>query len=156
MKDSLGTTILLVEDNEDDVFAMKRALNMARITNPLEVVTDGQQAMDYLAGEREYANRERYPLPFIVFLDLKLPCIHGFDVLAWMRQRPELNCVIVVVLTSSAEERDHERAYSLGARSYVVKPPTPQCLIDVFNSLKSYWLSKGDETPVTRIAGGEG
>lgn len=149
MSDLFGINILLVEDNEDDVFAMKRALKLAQITNPLQIVSDGQKAMDYLSGAREFADREKYPLPFIVFLDLKLPYVHGFEILAWMRLKPELSSIVVVVLTSSAEERDHERAYSLGARSYLVKPPTANALKDVFNSLKTYWLSKTSSSPVS-------
>jgi len=128
-------TILLIEDNEDDVFMMKRALKLALITNPLQVVADGQQALDYLAGAGEYADRDKYPVPFLGFLDLKLPYVHGFEVLSWIRQRPELDCLLVVVLTSSAEERDHAKASALGARSYLVKPPTAEGVKDIFKSL---------------------
>lgn len=143
-----SSTILLVEDNEDDVFAMKRALAHGRIMNPLQVVTDGQQALDYLSGAGEYADRKCFPLPFIVFLDLKLPYVHGFEVLTWMRQQPALSSIVVVVLTSSAEHKDQDRAYTLGARSYLVKPPTPEGLIDILDSLESYWLSKADSSPL--------
>ena len=148
MKSQLSTTILLVEDNEDDVFAMSRALNLGNFTNPLQVVTDGQQAVDYLSGAGQYSDRENYPLPFIVFLDLKLPYVDGFEVLTWIRKQPVLDAIVVVVLTSSAEERDHQRAYALGARSYLIKPPTPECLADIFGSLKSYWISKIGFSPV--------
>ena len=149
MSDVFGTSILLVEDNEDDVFVMKRALKLAQITNPLQIATDGQMAVDYLSGAGEFADREKYPLPFIVFLDLKLPYVHGFEVLAWMRRQPQLDSIVVIVLTSSAEERDHQRAYYLGARSYLVKPPTPDAIKDVFNSLKNYWLAKASSSPVS-------
>ncbi|MEW6157331.1 MAG: response regulator [Verrucomicrobiota bacterium] len=142
------STILLVEDNEDDVFSMKRALRKGQIANPLQVVTDGQQAVDYLAGTGSYADRNRFPLPFIIFLDLKLPCLDGFEVLSWMRQQRTLDGIVVVVLTSSAESRDHERAYALGARSYLIKPPTPEVLLDVLNSLQSLWLAQAGSTPV--------
>lgn len=148
MSSDLGTTILLVEDNEDDVFVMKRTLSLAQITNPLQIVMNGQAALDYLSGANEYANRQKYPLPFIVFLDLKLPYVHGFEILAWMKLHPELNSIVVIVLTSSDENKDHEKAYSLGARSYLVKPPTPQSLKDVFGSLTSFWLSRADVLPV--------
>lgn len=144
----IGQTILLVEDNEDDVFAMQRALRRANVTNPLQVVTDGQQAVDYLSGAGEYSDRARYPLPFIVFLDLKLPYLHGFEVLTWIRRQSSLNSVVVVVLTSSAEARDYERAYALGARTYLVKPPTPETLHDLIRSLRSFWLSRTDSHPV--------
>ena len=151
MSAPLSTTILLVEDNEDDVFVMQRALKLARNSNPLQIVTDGQKALDYLSGEGDYADREKFPLPFIVFLDLKLPYIDGFEILTWMRSRSELSSVVVIVLTSSAEERDHEKAYALGARSYLVKPPAPQALEDVFNSLKSYWLARSSSIPLSTV-----
>jgi CheY-like chemotaxis protein len=141
-------TILLVEDYDDDVFAMERALAKANITNPLQVVTDGQRALDYLSGTGQYANRTQYPLPFLIFLDLKLPFVDGFEILAWIRQQSALKSVIVIVLTGSAETRDKDKAYALGARSYLVKPPTPETLHGVCESLKSYWLSKATETPI--------
>ena len=109
MNESLPV-ILLVEDNDDDIFMMRRALGLADVMNPLRVVTDGQQAFDYLSGAREYGNRERHPLPFLIFLDLKLPYFDGFEVLSWMRQQRALDSVVVIVLTSSAETRDQERA----------------------------------------------
>jgi CheY-like chemotaxis protein len=144
----LSQTILLVEDFGDDVFAMERALAEANITNPLQVVTDGQQALDYLSGIGPYADRTRYPLPFIMFLDLKLPFVDGFEILAWIRQEAALKSIIVIVMTGSAESRDQDKAYALGARSYLVKPPTAETLHGIFESLKSFWLSKGKETPI--------
>lgn len=132
---NLSRTILLVEDNDDDVFAMRRALKKGSICNPLHVVTDGQQALDYLSGHGKFADRTQYPLPFLVFLDLKLPYVHGFEVLEWMRTQRDLSSIAVVVLTSSAENRDHERAFALGARSYLIKPPTAEILNDVLRTL---------------------
>jgi CheY-like chemotaxis protein len=141
-------TILLIEDYEDDIFAMQRALSQANITNPLQVVTDGQQALDYLSGAGQYANRTEFPLPFIMFLDLKLPFVDGFEILSWIRQQPTLQSIIVIVLTGSAETRDQDKAYALGARSYLVKPPTAETLNGILESLKSYWLSKAKVTPI--------
>ncbi len=143
-----GKTILLVEDNQDDVFAMRRALAKARIAYPLQVVTDGQQALDYLSGAEAYADRQQHPLPGIIFLDLKLPYLDGFEVLNWMRAHGLLDAIVVVVLTSSAEGRDQDRVYTLGARSYLIKPPTPEALGEVFQSLKSFWLAKQAADPV--------
>ena len=140
-----SSTILLVEDNDDDAFAMKRALKRAGITNPLQITIDGQQALEYLAGVGDFQDRARFPLPFLVFLDLKLPYVHGFEVLSWMRQQPALSSIVVVVLTGSAETRDHEKASELGARSYLVKPPTPQVLKDIVSSVEGYWLAKQEE-----------
>ena len=132
--------LLLVEDNEDDVFLMKRALKGARVVNPLHVVDDGQDALDYLAGSGKFADRANYPLPAVVFLDLKLPYISGHDVLAWIRRQKEMDSIVVIVLTSSNEASDLSRCYALGANSYVVKPPTPEQLEDLAKAFKWYWL----------------
>ena len=135
-----SSAILLVEDNEDDVFLMKRALKNAGIKNPLRVAEDGQQAMDYLSGIGAYADRTQYPIPALVFLDLKLPMRKGLDVLAWIRKQPHLEGVVVVVLTSSNEPSDLKQSYRLGANSYVVKPPTASQLLDLAKAFKWYWL----------------
>jgi len=132
--------LLLVEDNEDDVFLMKRALKGAQVINPLHVVEDGQEAVDYLAGAGKFADRAAYPLPAVVFLDLKLPYISGHDVLAWIRRQKELESLVVIVLTSSNEASDLSRCYALGANSYVVKPPTPEQLEELAKAFKWYWL----------------
>ena len=116
-------TILLVEDNVDDVFAFGRALKKAGVTNPLRLVADGQQALDYLGGVGDYTDRQRHPVPFLIFLDLKLPYVDGFEILAWMRQQRELEGVVVVILTSSGEDIDRRRAYALGARSFCSSRP---------------------------------
>ena len=141
-------TILLAEDNEDDVFAMKRALKGAGVVNPLQIVDDGQQTLDYLSGQGAYADRTRFPLPFILFLDLKLPYVHGFEILEWLSQQRTFESLPIVILSSSDETRDHERAYSLGARSYLVKPPRPDDLKAVFESLQNYWLLRTGAFPV--------
>jgi len=132
--------LLLVEDNEDDVFLMKRALQGAHVVNPLQVVEDGQEALDYLGGNGKFADRDQYPLPAVVFLDLKLPFISGHDVLAWIRQQKEFETLVVIVLTSSNEASDLSRCYALGANSYLVKPPTPEQLEDLAKAFKWYWL----------------
>jgi CheY-like chemotaxis protein len=148
MKNDFIGTILLVEDNDDDVFAMERALRLSEVKNPLRVVTDGQQAMDYLSGNAAYGNREQFPVPFLIFLDLKLPYFTGFQILEWMRTQPQLESTIVIVLTGSAESRDKDKAYALGARSYIVKPPTPDALKAIIGSLNTFWLSKASITPI--------
>jgi len=130
----------LVEDNEDDVFLMKRALKAAAISNALQVVEDGQQAVDYLSGEGAFADRDAHPIPAIVFLDLKLPLKGGLEVLDWIRSQEALEGVVVVVLTSSSEPSDLRRAYALGANSYVVKPPSAQQLVEMAKAFKWYWL----------------
>ncbi len=133
-------TILLVEDNKDDVFLMKRALESARIVNPVIVVENGQEAMDYLSGAGKFADRENHPIPAVVFLDLKLPFLFGHEVLAWIRRQKEFESLIVIVLTSSNEASDLSRCYSLGANSYLVKPPTAEQLEALAKAFKWQWL----------------
>lgn len=132
-------TILLVEDNEDDVFLMKRALKTAGIANPLRMVEDGQEAIDYLAGKGKFSDRECDPLPFIIFLDLKLPFISGLEVLAWARKEPSLNGVFIVILSSSEEPSDLKLAEQIGANYYLVKPPTAASLLDLAKKLNVQW-----------------
>ena len=127
-------TVLLVEDNPDDVFLMRRVFKKARIDARLLVVTDGKQAISYLEGTGDYQDRHLYPLPDLVFLDLKLPFLHGFVVLAWIRKQAYLNEVQVIILTSSMEDQDREKAAAFGAL-YLVKPPSRQMLLEAICSL---------------------
>lgn len=133
-------TILLVEDERNDVFFLEYAFQSAGITNPLQVAEDGQQAIDYLAGIGKYANRTHYPLPCLVLLDLKLPLKMGLDVLRWIRQQPPLQTLLVVVLSSSRDSHDIEEAYRLGARSYLVKPLSMSERLEIAKAIKYYWL----------------
>ena len=133
-------SILLVEDNEDDVFLMERALQGAGIVNRMNIAQDGQEAIDYLSGTHKYCDRSKYPIPAVVFLDLKLPLKSGHQVLEWIRNQKELQSLVVVVLTSSAEPKDVKQSYELGANSFIVKPPKAEDLLDLAKSFKWYWL----------------
>src|SRR5678816_4089458 len=95
------STILLAEDNEDDIILMQRAFARARLANPLQVVHDGDEAISYLAGEPPYSDRLSHPFPLMLLLDLHLPKVNGFEVLRWLQAQPGLRDLIVVVLTSS-------------------------------------------------------
>ncbi len=132
--------IALVEDNEDDRFFMLRALKEADIPNPVQVLRTGREAMDYLAGLGEFSDRDRYPLPFLLLLDLKLPEMNGFDILRWVRGHPSLNLLTTIVLTNSGEAKDIIRSYELGANSFLVKPSGVDKLLEMVNSLKEYWF----------------
>jgi CheY-like chemotaxis protein len=134
------TCILHVEDQEDDVFFLQQAFRRAGITQPVQVVTDGQQATDYLEGVGDFADREKYPLPFLVLLDLNLPFKSGLEVLEWLRSRPMHRAMVVVALTSSNQEADIHRAYELGANSYVVKPSAIQQQLEMAQHLKGSGL----------------
>lgn len=123
-----ASVFLLVEDNEDDAFFMERALQDAGLKNSLKIVSNGDQAIEYMSGAGSFADRTRYPFPDMVFLDLKMPGRDGFDVLAWMRKAGRID-VPVAVLTSSPEEVDRRRARELGADCYLLKPPTTAMLL---------------------------
>jgi CheY-like chemotaxis protein len=136
------SSILLVEDSADDVFFMQRAWRNAGIAHSLNVVTDGQQALNYISGAGEFSDRSKFPLPAIILLDLKLPLVLGMDVLRWVKNQPALKSIVVIVLTSSTEQAEVDRAYRLGANSYLVKPPQTRDLADLVNDFKRYWLAQ--------------
>jgi len=123
--------ILLAEDDENDVFFMRRALRKAEIKLPLHVVCNGQEAMDYLSGTGKFGDRDHYPLPSLLLLDLKMPFADGFDVLRWIHSQSSLKEIPAVVLTSSSEERDRKKAKDLGAKGYFVKPPTTEMIQEI-------------------------
>ena len=133
-------SVLLVEDDPNDVALTQRAFTRAGFSNPLQVVNDGEQAIAYLAGQPPYADRQRHPLPILVLLDLKLPRRSGFDVLGWLRATPNVRRVPVVVLTSSQHSPDVDRAYDAGANSYLVKPVAFDGLLGVVRTLGLYWI----------------
>jgi len=132
--------ILLAEDDENDVLLVQRAFQKSNIANPLQVVRDGEEAVAYLNGELHYADRDRYPLPVLMMMDLKMPRRSGLEVLAWLRQQPGLKRLPVVVLTSSNQSPDINRAYDLGANSYLVKPAGFDSLVQLVKNLDMYWL----------------
>lgn len=132
--------ILLVEDDPNDILLMQRAFTKARLANPLQVVTDGEEAINYLSGEGKYADRDQHPIPLMILLDLKMPKRNGFEVLEWLRDHKELAHIPVVVLTASDQQPDIEKAYSLGARSYLTKPGRLEDLVQLMMRLQGYWL----------------
>lgn len=137
-------TIALVEDNEDDLYFMLRALKEAEIVNPLRVLRTGREAIDYLSGQGGFSDRMRFPLPFLLLLDLKLPDMSGFDILKWVRSDAKMKSLPVIVLTNSGEARDMVRAYRLGSNSFLVKPSGADGLTDQMRALKAYWIGQND------------
>jgi CheY-like chemotaxis protein len=133
--------ILVAHDNEDDVFLLRRAFGKAGLRNPVRVVRDGEQTLAYLRGEGEYADRARFPFPGLVLLDVKMPRLNGMEVLEAIRQNPRLNRLVVIVLSSSAQEADVDRAFDLQVNSYLVKPDRPEAMAEIVRRLKSYWLA---------------
>jgi CheY-like chemotaxis protein len=145
--DSFTTqTILLVEDEENDVVFMEMAMEKAGLMNAFQVAEDGAEAIDYLSGKGEFADRARFPLPSIVFLDLKLPRVMGMDVLKWIRDQPALDTMVVIMLTSSQQRSDIQRACAVGANSYLVKPSNPLALDEIVELVKRYWLKLNHPT----------
>lgn len=131
--------ILLVEDDPNDVLLIQRAFQKAGLHNSLKVVRNGDQAIEYLSGENSYADRDRFPSPFLVLLDLKMPGTDGFEVLAWTRNSPSLKRLLVVVLTSSNLQADVDKAYELGANSYLVKPVEFDDMVNLIQRFEAYW-----------------
>jgi len=132
--------VLLADDDPNDVFLLQRAFQKTNIANPLRVVRDGEEAMAYLSGQDQYADRQRHPLPVLLLLDLKMPRKSGFEVLRWLRQQAGLKRLPVVVLTSSNQSPDINKAFDLGANSYIVKPGGFDSLVEMVKNLNLYWL----------------
>jgi len=143
----MNRSILVVEDDENDVMFVKMAMKRSGVTNPIQVVTDGQQALDYFQGSGKFANRSQFPIPYLVLLDLKLPFVMGLDVLAWIREQAELKSTIVIVLTSSRHTEDIRMAYQLGANAYLVKPADLDALEEMMRTLKGFWLTQNVPSP---------
>jgi len=138
--------ILIAEDEEDYVILLRKAFAQAGIRNPLYVVSTGQEMIAYLKGDGQYANREEYPLPDLLLLDLKLPGFSGLEIIGWIRSHPGLAGLRVVVLTSSEEMRDVNDAYRLGANSFLLKPYDFTDLVYLAKMIEVYWL-KWSKTP---------
>ena len=132
-------TVLLVEDNEDDIFIFNRAYKTARLPHPVRIISDGRAAVDYLLGQAALDNGAPASLPVVVFLDLKLPYCSGLEVLQAIRKEPSLAGTCVIVLTSSAEIRDIQRARDLGAQAFLVKPPDAKTLEAAIASVR-WWM----------------
>ncbi len=140
MKQMNPMEILLVEDNPNDVELTLRALKKHNLTNKVQVVSDGVQALDYLFASGAYEGKNTQPPPKVVFLDLKLPKVDGREVLRRMKADPKTRLIPVVVLTSSKEESDIVESYKLGVNSYVVKPLDFDKFVEAVSQLGLYWV----------------
>ncbi|HZV33045.1 MAG TPA: response regulator [Verrucomicrobiae bacterium] len=142
--------VLVAEDDENDVFFLERAFRQAQVINPIFRVRDGEDAISYLRGEECYCDREKHPLPQLLLLDLKMPRKNGFEVISWVREQPGLKRLPIVVLTSSKEDPDINRAYELGANTYLVKPVKFEGLVDMMRALNLYWLLLAEKPSFTQ------
>ncbi len=142
-------TILHVEDDPNDVLLIARAFRKAETAAHVNVVNDGDQAVQYLAGTNSFASRDQFPLPSLVLLDLKLPRKSGIEVLEWMRAQPGLKRIPVVMLTSSRQPIDMNRAYDLGVNAYLVKPVNFDALVEMLKTLDLFWLRLNERPTLT-------
>ncbi len=143
-------SILLVEDNPDDVELTLRALKQYNIGNEIAVVRDGAEALDYLFATGTYSDRDATAMPAVVILDLKLPKVDGLEVLRRIRADERTRLVPVVILTSSKEEGDMVNGYALGANSYVQKPVDFTEFVEAARQLGLYWLVINEPPPKIR------
>lgn len=132
-------TILLVEDDENDATLVQLAFKKNDIPNPIQWVKDGSEAVAYLDGEGAYADRNLYPFPEVLLVDLKMPRMSGLELLAWIRDHPEFRVIPTIIMTASKLDADIEKAYSLGANTYMVKPPSLDQLAKMVKVTHEYW-----------------
>ena len=137
-------TILLVDDSDDDEFLTRRALKKADLACEVLRVSDGQEAINYFSRTGIYADRQKYPETQLVFLDIHMPRVSGFEVLAWLRDHPVDPAPYVIIMLSSANEsRDRLQAAALGAHNYCAKPPGPQLFAELAERHGFTWISAG-------------
>jgi CheY-like chemotaxis protein len=140
--------ILHVEDDPNDVLLVGLAFRKSDIGAVMQVVNDGEQAVQYLAGQGAYSNRQTFPLPTIVLLDLKLPRRSGLEVLSWVRGQDDLRRLPIIMLTSSNQQGDITKAYDLGINSFLVKPSALEELTDMVRKICGYWLELNVRAPL--------
>ena len=137
--ETMNYTVLLVEDDLNDIFLVKRAFKIARLETPLQVVTDGAEAIHYLKGDGRYADRHTYPIPKLIVMDIRMPRLSGFEVIEWIKQAGPLRRIPIVIVSSSDRPDDINRAYELGANAYMVKPVNLRAVEHLFESITHYW-----------------
>jgi DNA-binding response OmpR family regulator len=136
--------LLHVEDDPNDVLLLQRAFRKANAQLAIHSVSDGDKAVAYLSGADEFADREKHPLPSVVLLDLKMPRKSGLEVLAWIRAEQKVRRLIVIIFTSSKHDEDVNKAYDLGANSYLVKPVGFDMLVELCKMLQQYWFNTNE------------
>lgn len=134
--------LLHVEDDQDDALLIGRALTLAGVESPVQVVENGEQAVQYLLGSPPFEQRAEHPLPGLILLDLNTPGMNGHEFLRWLREQPRFKRIPVVVLTSSSAESDVASAYDAGANAYLVKPLGHREMTDTLRDLGSFWFTR--------------
>lgn len=133
-------TILMADDDADDRLLTQDAMVESRVLNRLVFVEDGVELVDYLNGFGKYGNRDLYPMPSLILLDLNMPKKDGREALVEIKSNPETRRIPVVILTTSKAEEDKLRGYDLGAASYITKPVTFSALVDLMRTMGKYWV----------------
>jgi CheY-like chemotaxis protein len=134
-----GQLVLIAEDSETDIFFLFRVMDQAGVVNPIFVVRDGTDALAYLQGTGRYADREAYPLPGIVLLDLKMPGADGFEILRWKRTQSRLQRTLMVAVSSYDGVYSINLAYESGADTFLSKPLTNEDVSNLFSAFEDYW-----------------
>lgn len=148
---SAKATVLYVEDDPNDRLFVERAFKKAGIPIELHAVASGEEAVSYLSAGGAYSDRERFPAPVFVLLDLKLTGMSGFDILEWARKQAESKLLPIAILTSSREGADVKRAYEAGATTYFVKPADTEDLHALIKTLAGYWFVHAMLPPPARV-----
>ena len=133
-------TLLIVEDNDNDVALLRRAFTKAKVLNPIHFVRSAEEAVAYIIGTGKYRNRVEFPIPVLILLDLKMPGMGGHGFLAWLRAQPDFQTLRVVVLSGSDDMRDVNLAYQLGANSFLIKPADFDRFVEISSALNGFWL----------------
>ena len=131
--------IIVAEDNESDAKLLNRALREVGFNNPVHVSKNGQDVINYLKGEAPYQDRARYKFPRVLFIDLQMPVLDGFQLLEWLKNHDECNVIPRIVLSASRQQEHVQRAYRLGVNSYIFKPPTFDGLVERLQMVIDYW-----------------
>ena len=133
-------TVLVADDDSQDTLLLQIAVERSQLGVRLQTVNDGEQAIDYLEGRNGFEDRRTHPFPRFVLLDLKMPRLNGFEVLDFIRGKPGLRQLPIIVFSSSDDPRDIRRAYDAGANSYLTKPHSNEGLLELLKALQGYWL----------------
>lgn len=152
---NLGPCLLVVDDSENDLLLMRRAFKKAAFDVPFKTVTGGDQAIAYLCGDGEYGDREKFPLPTVLLLDLNMPGTSGFEVLRWVRNHHDFRRLCVIILSASMRKEDVETSFDLGANSFLVKPADLLDLVHLMEHLRDWIHVDQFATPAESVAAQE-
>ena len=145
-------SILIAEDDPNDVMLLEMAIRKNGITNPVNVVRDGEEAVEYLEGKGQYGDRHKFPFPNVIITDVKMPRRNGMEVVEWVRHHPKCSIIPIVMLSGSRIENDVVKAYKLGANSYFTKPTTLDELTELIRLAFDYWI-RCEQPPKPKNAG---